>query len=167
MKTINSLLLGLFLLCSTTAAFAQSEERPEETVSATTEQIELDIAHEYLEIMNAFRKKIGLSVVYLDHEMSKVAKRHSKNMALGKTEFGHIGFSRRCGATKSIMRKGNLCGEIVARGHKNALRVFKGWMNSPGHRAKIVEDRYNYTGFGIYKDKAGKIYWTQVFLEVK
>jgi len=166
MNTINLLFLAL-LMIFTSAVLAQSEPSLEESYSTTTEQIELDIAREYLDIMNAFRKKIGLGNVYLDHEMSKVAKRHSKNMALGKTEFGHVGFGRRCSMTKSIMGKANLCGEIVARGHKNSLRVFRGWMNSPGHRAKIVEDRYNYTGFGIYKDKSGRIYWTQVFLEVK
>lgn len=126
-----------------------------------------DVTDEYMDIINDYRDSIGLGELSLDEDMSEVARKHSKDMALGKSEFSHIGFSSRCYKSRQIMKKGNLCGEIIAYGQKSARRVFSAWMGSPGHRVKIEEERYSHTGFGFYKSSTGRIYWTQIFLEVE
>lgn len=54
-------------------------------------------------------------------------------------------------------------GENLAYGQKNPERVVKAWMNSPGHRANILNDRYTVLAVGVYK-KGGTIYWAQAFL---
>ena len=41
--------------------------------------------------------------------------------------------------------------------------VVDGWIKSPGHRQNIV-GRYNLTGIGIVRDRAGKLYYTQLFV---
>lgn len=38
--------------------------------------------------------------------------------------------------------KYSFMGENAATGYKSALAVFNGWMNSPGHRAAIMDDTY-------------------------
>lgn len=39
----------------------------------------------------------------------------------------------------------------------------KGWMNSPGHRANIMNENYTKIGVGYYQNANGVNYWTQLF----
>lgn len=43
----------------------------------------------------------------------------------------------------------DLAGENLAYGFNNSQAVVNGWMNSPGHRANILNERYENVGFGI------------------
>lgn len=136
--------------------------------TSASEDTTKDFTRDYMEIINDYRASRGLSELELHEDMSKVAAKHSINMARGLAEFSHNGFSNRCTKSKiALGHQGNLCGEIIANGQKTAARVFLAWMNSPGHRAKIVEKRYTHTGFGFSRNKSGKLYWTQIFMEVK
>ncbi|CAG8493715.1 4371_t:CDS:2 [Ambispora leptoticha] len=53
-------------------------------------------------------------------------------------------------------------GENIARGFEenDDVGVMRAWMNSPGHRANILNSRYTHFGAG-YKDT----YWTQNFAQ--
>jgi uncharacterized protein YkwD len=53
--------------------------------------------------------------------------------------------------------------ENVAYGQLSAQAVVKGWINSAPHR-KNMEGNYTLTGIGLYKDRKGVIYFTQIFL---
>jgi uncharacterized protein YkwD len=51
--------------------------------------------------------------------------------------------------------------ENVAAGYSSAQDVMRGWMNSSGHRANILNPRYRDIGIG---DASGnKRYWTETF----
>ena len=53
-------------------------------------------------------------------------------------------------------------GENIASGQRTAQRVVEGWMNSPGHRANILDSSFEYMGVGVcYQD--GVYYWSQDF----
>ena len=52
--------------------------------------------------------------------------------------------------------------ENIAMGQKTAAEVVKGWMESPGHRANIMNG--NFTHIGIGYDANGN-YWTQQFIQ--
>lgn len=54
--------------------------------------------------------------------------------------------------------------ENVAYGQLSAKEVVKGWLNSPGHKKKNIEDNYTLTGIGVYTDKKGVIFFTQIFV---
>ena len=41
-------------------------------------------------------------------------------------------------------------GENIASGYRNAEAVMEGWMNSDGHRANILNSRYNHIGNNFY-----------------
>ena len=57
----------------------------------------------------------------------------------------------------------NSAGENIA-GHSTAEKAFEAWMNSPGHKANILNSSYNYTGIGVVtSSKYGKIF-TQMFV---
>ena len=119
-----------------------------------------------MDLVNQHREKRGLQTLDYSPGMSAIIEKHAKNMALGKVKFGHSGSAVRCDRAEKVLGGGNLCGEIVAWGQKDAKKAFQAWLNSPGHRAIIENGRYNQTGFGFYKNKAGRIYWAQIFLEL-
>lgn len=54
-------------------------------------------------------------------------------------------------------------GENVAMGYTSPEAVMKGWMNSSGHRANIMNRGYVKIGVGVAKGSDGRLYWTQNF----
>lgn len=54
-------------------------------------------------------------------------------------------------------------GENIAKGQRNPKEVVAGWMNSPGHRANILNEKFNQIGVGVVKS-GGTYYWTQMFI---
>ncbi|SHM69690.1 CAP domain-containing protein [Actinacidiphila paucisporea] len=56
----------------------------------------------------------------------------------------------------------NLGGENIARGQATAAAVMTAWMNSPGHRANILNCDYTTLGVGIHFGTGGP-WWTQDF----
>ncbi|MNW62469.1 Cysteine-rich secretory protein family protein [compost metagenome] len=50
-------------------------------------------------------------------------------------------------------------GENIAKGQKSAEEVVKDWMNSPGHKANILNSNYKLIGVGYYNG-----YWVQEFI---
>lgn len=53
-------------------------------------------------------------------------------------------------------------GENIASGQASAAEVVQAWMDSPGHRANILDCDYRTTGTGYAPDDTGP-YWTQTF----
>ena len=52
-------------------------------------------------------------------------------------------------------------GENIAKGYQSPEAVVRGWMNSPGHRANILNSSYTHIGVGYV---ASGNYWTQMFI---
>ncbi|MEU9145469.1 CAP domain-containing protein [Streptomyces sp. NPDC048349] len=53
-------------------------------------------------------------------------------------------------------------GENIARGQADADAVMNAWMNSPGHRANILNCAFREIGIGVHKGDGGP-WWTQNF----
>jgi len=56
----------------------------------------------------------------------------------------------------------NLGGENIAMGQPDAQAVMDAWMNSPGHRANILNCRFTTLGVGVHFGTGGP-WWTQDF----
>jgi uncharacterized protein YkwD len=54
-------------------------------------------------------------------------------------------------------------GENVAYGQKGPSEVMTAWMNSPGHRANILNPKYSEIGVGVVMSSNGQPYYTQHF----
>ncbi|HXH29694.1 MAG TPA: CAP domain-containing protein [Bacteriovoracaceae bacterium] len=135
----------------------------------TSEELETQIklTEQYMELVNDHRNDIGHGTLTYVNDIEKSAEYHSKRMAIGKVSFSHKGSGNRCSSIKLSMGRGNLCGEIIAWGQKTPERVFKAWLNSPGHKRILEGRRYTHTGMGFAKNSKGRIYWTQIFLEIR
>lgn len=153
-----------FLFILAVSAFITSCGKNSESMTHEEYQ-ELELQSEYLNLVNAHRRDMGLRSLKYSKEIEEVAKGHSLNMALKKVFFGHSGWKNRCNEIRNYLG-GNACSEIVAMGQQDTKAVFDAWLNSPSHRASIEDSRYTHTGLGFAVNSKGVIYWTQLFLDV-
>lgn len=89
--------------------------------------------------------------------LDKFAERHAKKMATEQKmyhqDLGPI--LKACNL--------NMVGENVAYGYPSGKAAVGAWMNSPGHKANILNKEYRVLAVGAYTDKNGTWYVAQVF----
>lgn len=115
-----------------------------------------------VELTNQERAKAGCGPLRVDQRLVNAARAHSADMA-AKGYFSHTSPS---GETPwDRMKKAGYPasgGENIAMGYPTAEAVMKGWMNSSGHRANILNCGYKAIGVGV-KTGSGGPWWTQNF----
>ncbi len=125
---------------------------------------------EVLKLTNDFRQENGLKALVVDPSLEKAADKHSLDMA--KLDFfSHTGKdgSRPWDRAETAGYETKTVGENIAVGHQTPEDVVNGWINSPGHRANMLNPAYNEIGLGYYflENDTGSVnynsYWTQLF----
>lgn len=116
-----------------------------------------------LRYINEYRQSVGLGALKMDAAASAQALQHSRDMANGRTGFGHDGFNTRVNNISQQLGRISAAAENVAFGQLSAREVVEGWLNSPGHK-KNIEGNYVLTGIGVAEDRDGRLYYTQIFL---
>lgn len=116
-----------------------------------------------LDYVNQYRKTKGLAPLQMQLVITAESYKHSKNIATGKTSFGHDGFEQRATRVMKQISQSNAIAENVAYGKFSAQEVVNRWIQSKGHRENI-EGKYTLTGVGIYRRNDGYIYFTQIFV---
>ncbi|MCH5298076.1 MAG: secretion protein [Ruminococcus sp.] len=115
-----------------------------------------------VELVNDIRVENGLSKLTLNSELSSVARLKSQDMK-DKNYFSHT--SPTYGSPFDMMKQFGIsyktAGENIAYGYATPESVVNGWMNSPGHRANILNSSYKEIGVGYV---ANGHYWTQMFI---
>lgn len=127
--------------------------------------------NEVLELVNEERNNVGLNPLELDSQLTDVAEDHSESMAVNDF-VGHQDPTDNSGTGDRIEEVGyewSTWGENVAAGYSTPEDVMKGWMNSSGHRANILNPDFTEIGIGyeFLENDTGSVnynhYWTQVF----
>jgi uncharacterized protein YkwD len=131
------------------------------TASAPTDST-VSMEQEILLYVNEDRAAHGLRKLELNEVESGIAAQHSRNMASGKTPFGHDGLNNRAKAIQKNLGAISAVGENVASGQMSAREVVDGWLRSPGHKRNIEGD-FVLTGIGLARNSKGIIYFTQIF----
>ncbi len=150
--------IGL-LSCSPSQPIAKAKPATPVTYTVVNSKMNIDILY----YVNQHRQSLGLGKLQAFDAATVQAYNHSKNMATGKTAFGHDGFESRVNSIMKNEGRISASAENVAYGKLSAKDVVNGWLNSPGHK-KNIEGNYALTGIGTYTDKRGVIYFTQIFL---
>ena len=114
-----------------------------------------------LKLTNAERAKVGCGALVRVAKLDRAAQKHSVYQNETQT-MSHTG---RGGSTPAqrITAEGyvwSTYGENVAYGYSTADAVMAAWMNSPGHRANILNCKFKEIGIG---DEGTRNYWTQDF----
>lgn len=121
-----------------------------------------NMANEILKYINEYRRKKRLPPMAMNAVMSAEAQKHSENMAMHRTDFGHTGFKTRMKRIVPQINGNGSMAENVAFGSRTANEVVQDWLSSSVHRDNIVGP-YNVTGIGIAADRKGVLYFTQIF----
>ncbi|MBW1598589.1 CAP domain-containing protein [Streptomyces sp. JJ38] len=114
-------------------------------------------------LVNAERAKAGCGPVRTNSRLAEAALAHSRDMA-ARSFFDHTNPDGEDPGDR-ITAAGyqwSRYGENIARGQRTASEVVEGWMNSPGHRANILNCSFEEMGIGRHTGSGGP-WWTQVF----
>jgi uncharacterized protein YkwD len=118
-------------------------------------------------LTNAERAKAGCGPLVVDARLTSAAQAHSTDMAQ-HSYFDHTSldgrtFDVRIRATGFPL---SAVAENIAAGSAAAADTMTQWMNSPGHRANILNCAYNRIGVGYAEGGSYRYYWTQDFGKV-
>ncbi|MEU4368630.1 CAP domain-containing protein [Micromonospora chersina] len=117
---------------------------------------------EVVDLVNQERAKAGCKALTVDDKLTLAAQRHSQDQADHKT-MSHDG-SDGSDVGDRLDRVGyawRSYGENVAWNQQSPAAVMDAWMNSPGHRANILNCSFTEIGVGVARSNGP--YWTQDF----
>jgi len=119
---------------------------------------------EVFNLINTQRTNNGLPALKISNEVQNVARIKAYDM-VDKNYFSHNSptYGSPFDMLKSFKVSYTSAGENIAGNSSNSGAV-NAWMNSPGHKANILNNSFNYTGIGVVASpKYGKIY-VQMFI---
>lgn len=154
MKRILLFLILSAITFSSSMRLGFSQTQSEDSIKEIEKQV--------LNLVNEYRSSKGLPALAYNDKIYIEAKKHSQNMAQGKTPFSHDGFD---GRWDRLMKSvgGRSMAENVAMGQETAQEALDSWLSSTGHRENI-EGKFNLTAIGIAQGADGDLYFTQIFL---
>lgn len=113
--------------------------------------------------VNEARAAKGLAALKLSPRLTNAAQSHSCDMA-AQGRFTHAGSDGSDLGTR-LRRVGygyGVAAENVARGFDTPERVLEFWLNSPGHRANILQRQVRDMGLGFATPNGDRPYWAMV-----
>jgi uncharacterized YkwD family protein len=118
-----------------------------------------------VDLVNKERAAAGLSALKVNTKLAGVAEKKAEDLR-DNNYFDHQ--SPTYGSPFDMMKQFGItytaAGENIAKGQKTPSDVMNGWMNSPGHRANILNADYTEIGVGYVTDSNGTTYWVQHFI---
>jgi len=117
-----------------------------------------------INLTNARRADNGLRPLTVNSTLTAVAQAHAADQASVDT-MSHTGTDGSDPGTR-IIRSGYpvaAWGENVAAGYATPDTVMTAWMNSPGHRANILNNTFTQIGIAIAYAPDGTPYWAMEF----
>lgn len=148
----------------TGAAGAVHLDRPVQGSSSVSAGIQSSsAASEVVRLTNSARSQNGYAALVEDGALSEAAAVRAREIACS---FSH---TRPSGASfSSALSESGVsylrAGENIASGQKSASEVVNAWMNSPGHRANILNSSYSRIGSASVNID-GTLYWVQLFAD--
>ncbi|MFD7434427.1 CAP domain-containing protein [Streptomyces sp. NPDC059861] len=134
----------------------------QQTTPPVTISPETAVETEVLRLVNNERAQAGCSPLAANSALADLAGDYSEAMA----EQGFFDHTDPSGNTPWDRAEAagisNLGGENIARGQADAAAVMEAWMNSPGHRANILNCDFKTLGVGVHYGSGGP-WWTQNF----
>jgi hypothetical protein len=106
---------------------------------------------------NAARQSAGMASYSVASDLVSIARAHSADMARSQTLYHNPSLTSQVSNWQAV-------GENVGEG-PNVDDIHTAFMNSPDHRANILDHDFTQVGIGVVVDKNGIIWVTEVFRE--
>jgi uncharacterized protein YkwD len=132
---------------ATSKATQSDEQKSTESTSKDGPKL-YEVEKQLIEQTNAQRAKYGLPPLAVDQSLEKTARSHTVWMT----------------NSRNLQHSNINVGENIAMGQRTTGEAVTDWMNSPGHRANILNSSYKRTGVAAFQTPDGTIYWCQQFL---
>ena len=153
---IRGILLGLLGL----ALCFLGPLAPRGVVEAATDPVS-----RVVELTNIERQKAGLAPLTPQANLTQAASGYAGVLASGSC------FAHTCGPVPDFSERATQAGytnwtalaENIAAGQRTPEAVVQAWMESPGHRANILNPRYTEIGVGLATGGRMAMYWAQSF----
>ena len=140
--------------------------------AAETSDLE-DLRKQALELVNRDRRQHGLSRLELGENLSEAALNHARDM-LRRRYYAHESLEGETAQDRYVAaggRRWQLVAENLARcggceppaTEDTVERLHRGWMNSPEHRANILQRGLRRFGFGVVVGESQGLYAVQTF----
>jgi len=144
-------------------AFAAESAHAAGTKSVAVDKVAYE--NQVVALTNAQRKAHGCGALRIDARLVQAARAHSTDM-VQQGYFSHTGSNGSSFVAREINAgypKKGPSAENIAWGYRTPQDVVTGWMNSPGHRANILNCGSVAVGVGLAYTAGGSAYWTQDF----
>jgi uncharacterized YkwD family protein len=132
------------------------------TAAQSTSTAQSPAEQTLLTLLNKERTQRGLAPLQLDSTLASLARLKSQDM-IAKQYFNHT--SPTYGTPAQMLARFNVhynqFGENIAQG-SSAAQIHVMWMNSPGHRANILNPKFTHIGIGVAGN--GTLTATQIFI---
>ena len=109
---------------------------------------------EVLRLTNIERTQRGLAPLKMHEDLQVTARIKAGEME----KYEYYGHGSLPGLPDEVVKRYYNIGENIAMGQTSPAEVVRDWMNSPGHRANILDPSYVYIGVGYCND-----HWVQQF----
>ena len=155
---------------SVPAVSAPESTRPSSSVPASSRPassdmsgVSLPYAEQVIQLVNQERAREGLGALTINRSAAAAAQTRAREIveSFSHTRPDGTSFSTALAEHGVGYRR---AGENIAWGQKTPVQVMDAWMNSPGHRANILNADFTSIGVGYYQDASGRPYWTQLFI---
>lgn len=127
-------------------------------------QMDDTLAAQTINLVNEEREQQNIAALQEDKELSAIAQTKAEDMAKNNY-FAHN--SPTYGTVGNMLDHfsydWSAYGENIAKGYTTAKTVVQGWMESPGHRANILQSRFTHIGTGYATDQNGNPHWVHMF----
>ena len=130
---------------------------------SSEDQMEVDraVERQILELTNIYRINHGIDSLKRDFSLERVAREHSKEMALQQY------FSQDSPTSGTLANRLQLAdievkkaGENIALNYTDAIEAVHGWLNSPAHQEVLLDSAFTNIGTGVYGN-----YYTQNLIQ--
>jgi uncharacterized protein YkwD len=115
---------------------------------------------EVIRLLNAERKKQGLTLLAKNDDLTAAARMKAQDMA-DNNYCAHQSptYGSPASMVKKYVKSVIYGGENVASGQSTAKEVFTDWKNSPSHKAIMFKKSADCAGIGVALDSKGNLVW--------
>ncbi len=132
----------------TSKAAPEAKGRPASSAAEESNKNDLlAIEANIIKYTNAQRARYGLPALEIDADLMNSARSHASWMA----------------RSRRMVHCSRPVAENIAMGQPHSRVAVRDWMNSPGHRANILNRSHRRIGAAAYRTPGGRIYWCQQF----
>ena len=146
-KELTMNLLAVALLSAASASAVVGEQRVERPTVTAKDSL-ITVERNIVQKTNAERARHGLPPLAIDNSLMGSARSHAQWMARNRV----------------MQHTSAMVAENIASGQSSSGEVVGDWMQSPGHRANILNGSYRRIGVAAYRGFDGQVYWVQQFL---